>query len=325
MTQPPNPGEYPPPGGYPPPPAGGYGPPPPGWGYPPPGAYPSQGGYPPPGGFPQGGYPPPGGYPPGAYPPPGGYPPPGAYPPPADGGWSPPPGHRYSVGDALSWAWQKFAKNAVPLLVSALIINVILLALTAVFAVALEAVSPQTLTAMNTASGVVETTSSTLTNAGVAVVILGFLAVLVATGAALSAYIGGVLDIANGLPVTVGSFLRPRNVAPMIVATLIGGILAAIGLVLCIVPGILVMIFTLFYPVAIVDRNLSAIEGIRTAVDIARRNFGSVFLAWLISTLIMAIGGFCLVLTVLAWPLTYLFLVYSYRRLTGSPVAAVTA
>jgi len=80
MTQPP-----PPPGGYPPPPENV---PPPG-GYPPPqGNYPPQGGYPPPPQY----YPPPqGNYPPPGYPPPGNYPPPGA---PA-----------YSVGEAVSWAW----------------------------------------------------------------------------------------------------------------------------------------------------------------------------------------------------------------------------
>lgn len=300
MTQPPNPGDYPPPAGAYPPPAGpppGFGapPPPPGWGYPPPGAYP----------------------PPGSYPPP---PPPGSYPPPP-----PPPRHRLSIGDALGWSWQKFARNAVPLLVAALIINVVILLLTVGFAVVLEAVSPETLTAINTASGVVETSTASLTNAGVAVAILGYGIGLLFVGAALSAYIGGVLDIADGRPVTVGSFLRPRNVPPMMAATLAVGMLAGIGLLLCIVPGVLVMIFTLLYPVAIVDRNLSAIAGIRAAVDLARRNFGAVFLAWLISTLIMAIGGFCLVLTVLAWPLTYLFMVFCYRRLTGGPVAPVNA
>ncbi|MFM9035972.1 MAG: hypothetical protein ACKOQ4_17110, partial [Mycobacterium sp.] len=248
------------------------------------------------------------------------FPPPGAYPPPP-----PPPGHRLSVGDALSWSWQKFARNAVPLLVAALIINVVILLLTVGFAVVLEAVSPETLTAINTASGVVETSTASLTNAGVAVAILGYGIGLLFVGAALSAYIGGVLDIADGRPVTVGSFLRPRNVSPMMAATLAVGMLAGIGLLLCIVPGVLVMIFTLLYPVAIVDRNLSAIAGIRAAVDLARRNFGAVFLAWLISTLIMAIGGFCLVLTVLAWPLTYLFMVFCYRRLTGGPVAPVNA
>ena len=161
---PPEGSSQPPQGGYPPPPPGGYPPPPPG-GYPPPpsGSQPPQGGYPPPppGSQPaQGGYPPPppGGYPP--PPPPGGYappPPPGSgYAPPQSGGFAPqqpggfgpssqgypPQSPSYNVGDGLSWAWNKFTKNAVPLLVAALVLGLIVIGLQALINVVQALVSP---------------------------------------------------------------------------------------------------------------------------------------------------------------------------------------
>lgn len=243
-----------------------------------------------------------------------------------EGGWAPPPpGHNhYSVGDAFSWAWNKFSKNAVPSLVGALIINVLLTLLVVVFAVALQAVSPETFTAVDAGDTMIETTTTTINGAGVAVIFVGFLALLVFVGATLSAYIGGTLDIADGRPVTIGSFLRPRNVGSMIVATIIAGILTAIGLALCIIPGLIVTVFTLLYPIAIVDKNLSPIDGLRASFDIAKRNFGQVALAWLISAIILAIGSSCLVLTVLSWPIAYLFLVYTYRKLNGETVAPAT-
>ncbi|MGB3370610.1 MAG: hypothetical protein WBA81_08320, partial [Rhodococcus sp. (in: high G+C Gram-positive bacteria)] len=116
--------------------------PPPAGGYPPPGNYPPPGGTPPPGNYPpQGGSypPPPGNYPPqgGSYPPPpgnyppqgGGYPPPPGNYPPQGGGYPPPPGNygaagyggagfgaglppTLSVGDAISFGWNKFKDNA---------------------------------------------------------------------------------------------------------------------------------------------------------------------------------------------------------------------
>ena len=45
-------------------------------------------------------------------------------------------------------------------------------------------------------------------------------------------------------------------------------------------------------------------------------------LAWVISTALMAIGSFCVVLMLIAWPLTYLFLGYTWRKLSGGTVAA---
>lgn len=325
MSQPPNPGDYPP-EGYPPPypggpgpqaPQGGFGapPPPPGWGYPPPpGSYP-----PPPGSYP----PPPGSYPP---PPPGGYPPP----PPAGGGYAPPPPgygvNRYSVGEGMSWAWQKFARNAVPLLVATLVFGAIVGVLASLVGPLLQAVSPETFTAYESGDDLIETTTSTLNGSGFAVLALATIVLLIVGGAIASAYYGGLLDIADGRPVSIGSFFRPRNLPAVVAATLIVGVLASIGNVLCVLPGLLVTIFALFSTVAIVDRNLSPIDGIRASIDIAKANFGQVLLAWLVSLAILLVGALlCGVGLLVAAPVSYLFLVYTYRKLSGGVVAPAIA
>jgi uncharacterized membrane protein len=327
MTQPPNPGEQPPSEGFPtPPPAGpapqgpqgGYGapPPPPGWGYPPP----PPGGYPPP----AGGYPPP---PPGAYPPPppGGYPPP----PPAQGGYAPPPpGYGapfYSIGGALSWAWNKFTKNPLPLIVATFVFWLIGFALNLLVRVTMDAVSPETFTSYDTGDTLIETTTSTLTGGGIAVLILGAIIQIAVKGAIASAGYGGLLDIANGQPVSIGSFFRPRNITAVVVAVLIVDILTVVGLVLCIIPGLAVMLFAWFTTVAIVDRNLSPIDGIRASIDIVKANFGQVLLAALTFMALIIVGALlCGVGLLVAAPVAYLFLVYTYRMLSGGSVAPAT-
>ncbi len=279
----------PPPGGY-PPQQGGY-PPPPGWGYPPP---------------PQGGYPPP----------------------PQQGGWAPPPpgwgapGPSYSIGDALTWAWQKFARNAVPLLVATLVFGLLLIVLNMLSSQLVQAVSPEAFTATETGDSLIESTTSTITGAGIALLILSSLVQLLVSGVVASAYYGGLLDIANGQPVSVGSFFRPRNVVSVVIASLIVGILTGIGVVLCILPGLLVTVFTLFSTVAIVDRNLSPIDGIKASIDITKAHFGKVLLAWLLSLALLAVGALlCGVGLLLTAPLAYLFVVYTYRTLSGGSVA----
>lgn len=348
MTQPPNPADYPPPGGtpptpdqggyvppadqggyaaapggYPPPPPGSY-PPPPGWGTPPPpGAYPPPPGWgaPPPPPPPPGAYPPPGGY----YPPPGGYPPP----PPAEGGYAPPPpGYgrpAFSVGEALSWAWNKFSKNAVPLMVATLIFGLVSLLVGVLGNVVLDAVSPQSFTAYESGGDLIETTTSSLTGGGILVAALSTILSIVVGGLISSAYYPGLFDIADGQQVSIGSFFRPRNVAAVTLAALMIGVATYVGTMACIIPGLLVTIFALFAEFAIVDRNLSAVEGIKASIAITKAHFGQTALAWLISLCLMVFGALlCGVGLLVTAPVASLFLVYTYRKLGGGTVAPAT-
>src|SRR3954468_4134581 len=301
----------PPPGGYqPPPPPGGYPPPPPPSGYPPP---PHQGGYPPPPH--QGGYPPPphqGGYPP---PPQGGYPPPEA-------GRGYGAQQQLSIGDAFSWAWNKFTNNAVPLIVSTLVYAVIVGVLYGIVYGLAFALAPDAVSSYDSYSGGFEYSASTsLGAASIAVLVVGGILLLVALAAIQSAYLVGVLDIANGQPVTIGSFFKPRQVGSVVIATLIIGIAGIIGS-LYFILGIVISIFTLFATVAIVDRGLSPIDGIKASIDITKANFVQVLLTWLVAGVTVIVGAIvCGVGLLVAVPVAALITVYAYRRLTGGQIA----
>jgi uncharacterized membrane protein len=338
---PPPEGGYPPPpppeGGYPPPPQGGYPPPPPPGGYPPP----PQGGFPPP---PGGGYPPPpppqgGGYPPppppgaaGYPPPPSGYPGgPGAGYPPA-GGFGQPGGYPqaggyatgapYSIGEAFSWAWNKFTKHPAELLVPTLVFGLIYAALQGI----IQFVTGSLTTVDSSSAGAYDYSASFSMGAGgILASIVGGIIMLVVMGVIQSAYIGGMLDIANGVPVTIGSFFRPRSVGNVIIASVVSGIIVGVGIFLCIVPGIIAMIMLLFTTVAVLDRNISGIDGITTSFNIAKANFGPTALTWLVTVALAIVGALvCLVGLLVAYPLISLITVYAFRRLSGGQVAPLS-
>jgi uncharacterized membrane protein len=335
MTQPPNPGDFPPPGGY-PPPYPGQVPQPPQYGVPP------QWGAPQPGAYPQGAYLQ------GAYPPAGGYPPP----PPAEGGYYPPPPGAgrpaFTISEGISWAWSKFTKNAIPLLVGTLVLTLVPLALAFLSQWVLGKISPETVIVYETGDDIVEMTSQTLTGAGLAVSIVGWIAMAIVGAALASAYFGGLLDIADGRPVTPASFLRPRNVAAVVLATLLVsllifvanvmtvflvGLLASVSPVLGLagslvlaLPAVLLGLFALFATVAIVDRNLSAVDGLKESFRITKAHFGQVLLLWLASAAILFLGLlFCGVGLLVAIPVTYLLLVYAWRKLSGGQVVPAHA
>lgn len=320
-------GGFPPPqqsGGFPPPQqSGGFPPPGPGGGYPqqPGPSYPQQPGWgfppPPPGA----GFPPPGaGFPP---PPPGGYPPP----PPPQGGYAPlPPGYgmppAFSVGEAFNWAWNKFTKNAGPLIVAGLVFFLISFVVSMLSNAFLQAVSSPDVTSVNYGDGMVETVGWSLGGAGIAVLMLSWIVELVVRSTIGSAYFVGLLDIADGRPVSFGSFFRPRNIVAVVLAALLVGVATAVGLVLCILPGLAVLVFAWFTTVAIVDRNLAPMDGIRTSLAIVKANFGTVLLAWLVTVGIELVGLLaCGVGLLVAIPVSYLFQVYTWRKLSGGMVA----
>lgn len=326
----PPPGNYPPPSGppgnYPPPPPGppgSYPPPPPGYG-PPPGPPPGPGGYGPPPG--PGAYPPP---PPGSYPPP----PPGSYPPPPAGNFPPPPpgfappggGAAVSIGEAFSWAWGQFTKNAGPLVIATLVYALIIGVLSMILSFVLQSMSTTSGTTYDSSSSGFEYNIA-LGAGGTVVAIIGTIALLVVAGAIASAYIGGLLDIANGQRVAVGSFFKPRNVGAMVITTVIIGVLSAIGNFLCVIPGLLVALFTMFSLLAVVDRNLSPIDAIKASFEMVKNNFGVAILVWLLAAVITLVGALlCGVGLLVAAPVAYLFEIYAFRRLGGGQVAPVPA
>ncbi|CAJ1580416.1 hypothetical protein [[Mycobacterium] wendilense] len=311
----------------PPPPPGGYPPPPPDGGYPPP---PSNS--PPP---PAGGYPPPpssGSVPP---PPPGGYPEPpqfGAYPPAP--GFGPQP---FSVGDGLTWAWQKFSKNALPLVVVTLIALVLVSVVSMIFQSLSMAVSPGSAEYDSYDTGFDFSATADLSSTGIVVMLIGYLVLLVVGAAVTSAYLVGIFDIANGRQVEISSFFRPQRIGAFAVLSLLVGIATGVTVLVCtfllsmvspvlgilgILPGLVVSILLLFSTLALLDRNLRPVDAMKFSFELVKNNFGTVLLVWLLTILLAIVGVLlCFVGLLVAAPVIMLLEVYTYRRLSGGEVA----
>jgi uncharacterized membrane protein len=256
------------------------------------------------------------------YPPPGAYPPPSAYPPPY--GYLP---YRqpYRIGGAYSWAWHKFTNNAGAAIVSTLVYGIVLIGVGIANRFVYDAVAPNG--AGGRAPGEYDDFaarfSSYITSAGGVATVLGWIAIAVVIGVMQSAYFPGMLDIADGRPVNVASFFKPRATGNVVVATLIVEVLCWIGFGLCVIGGILARALLLFTVVALLDRNLSAGDAVRASYRIAKANFGKALLAVLVIYVTYAVGVLaCGVGILAAIPVAALFLTYTYRYLSGGRVAA---
>ncbi|WP_435736326.1 hypothetical protein V5D56_16245 [Cellulosimicrobium sp. PMB13] len=270
----------PPPVGYPPPVAGAQA------GYPPPGA-----GYPPTSG-------PEAGYPPGSAP---GYPPPAA---PASGYTGP----AFAVGEAISYGWRTVTSNLGPWILVALIfiaVNVAWNLITGSFDQFTEGYDFGD-------TNFVAVTGITFTS-----VLLSVLGAII--GYLITAFLTrGALDESAGRRPDVAAFFRVGNVVNVVLAAFLVTILATIGLVLCILPGIAVVIFSAFVYYFTLDQGQDAISAIRSSWSLVAKNFGSVFLLLLALFGINILGaipcGLGLFVTI---PLSYVAVAFAYRRLVG--------
>lgn len=314
-----NPGGYPPPPNYgspPPPPAYGTPPPPPNYGAPPPGygaPPPGYGAPPPPPGY--GGYPPP---PPsyGAPPPPPGYGQPAGY-----GGsqYGQQYGEPFSIGEAFNWAWNKFSKNAAALIVSILVYAVVIGIIGAAF---YGVVFNGALNADNSGS---DGSGSGLGGGFFGLAAVFELLLLVAGFYTQAAFISGCLDIADGRPVTVGSFFKPRNFGPALLAALLVMVLTFIGYLLFIVPGLIVAFLTWFTLPFAIDRSLRPVAALKASFDTIKNHLGDSLLTFIVQAVVAVAGIFaCYVGILVTGPLALLIQTYAYRKLSGGQVAPLT-
>ncbi|SKB09739.1 Uncharacterized membrane protein [Aeromicrobium choanae] len=269
---------------------------------PPPPPPPSYGGTsyppPPPGDASGGGYPPPPGGPSGYGA--GGYPPP----PPGGSGFIEP----FSPTDAIGYGWRKFSANAGQWIIAGLAI----FAVSVIFGLFSFLVQPDIdANETNPFAG--------FNFASIVVNLLSTLATYV-----ISAFIyRGALDETEGRPFSLADTFSRVPVGPVILTSLLVSIGITIGLVLCVLPGIIFAFLSYFALLFVVDENQSPVDAITSSVKLVSANLGQALLLALLSFVIVLIGAcLCGLGLLVAYPVVTIATAYAYKKFRDQPVAA---
>jgi uncharacterized membrane protein len=167
-------------------------------------------------------------------------------------------------------------------------------------------------------------TSVTLGTASIAVMVVGYILIFLVAVVMHAGLLSGALDLADGKPVTIGSFFKPRNLGGVILAALLVGIGTWIGTLLCVIPGIVFGFLAMFAIPFVVDRSLSPIDSIKASFATTRSNVGGALLSWLVQIAAVLVGELlCLVGLLVGLPVALLVLTYTYRKLSGGQVVAL--
>jgi uncharacterized membrane protein len=224
-------------------------------------------------------------------PPPPPPPPPGSQPPPPP---SPSTGGSFSVGEAISYGWSAYWKNVGPLVVMALIILVVNLFIVLI------------------GSGV----------SGVAGrLVLQLISFVVGIVLAMG-LIRASLAVVEGRSPDVGLLFRSDGFGPYLVAAVLVTVGVAVGLVLCVVPGIILAIMWHFFGFVIVENpETSPVDALRRSAEITRGYRWPLLGLGLLLIGINIVGALaCGVGLLFTYGITAVTVAYAYKTLSGQPV-----
>ena len=148
-------------------------------------------------------------------------------------------------------------------------------------------------------------------------------------------FLSGGLDLADGRPVTVGSFFKPRNFGTVVLAGALLSVISAVldllslpGFLFALLSFVLIAVFTFFalFTIAFAtDRGLAPIDALKASFSTVRAHIGETLLSFLVQGLLVAVGFIaCGVGILVTGPIALLIQVYTYRRLSGGPIAPLT-
>lgn len=136
-----------------------------------------------------------------------------------------------------------------------------------------------------------------------------------------AALVRAALDAAEGRRADIAEAFTRWDKLQVIVLALLVGLMTTVGLILCVLPGIVVMFFTWFATYFVVA-GAGATDAIGSSFRFTADHFGNVFLLFLLCVVITIAGAcaFCVGLLV-AVPVTVIASAYTFKVLQGQPVA----
>ena len=212
------------------------------------------------------------------------------------------------MGEATSYAWKKFTENVGPFI---LLVLGVFVALIVVGLITQVLIFP-TISSDDSSVGILFF---------VAVAVSFFLQFVVGFAVQAGVFRAG-LGVTQGRTPSFSMFTDGTNFGAYILTVIVVGLGAFVGYLLCIIPGIIWLFFTVFAPLRALDKGEGPGDAIKGSIDMVRDNLGQVFLVILVSYLIYLAGALlCGIGLLVSIPVALIMICWSYRVILGEPVA----
>ncbi len=258
--------------------------------------------------------------------PPAGATPPPPPPPPAPGASTSGNSSQVDIGNAFSWALAKFQQHAVTLIGLAAVVFV-LHALQSIITTVL--VNNANNNCVNTqitqdANGNVNISNGCATglfaNLGITLVLSIVFSILIAL-ATIGVY-RAALRRTQGVTPSFDQLTTGENLGAYIAVAIVYFLASAVGIVFCILPGLIVIFLFQFSPFYALDKGQGVGEAFGNSYRAVTANFVPVLLAALVNIVASILSGFIFgLLSLVVLPFAALFTAHVYRQLNREPIA----
>ena len=225
-----------------------------------------------------------------------------------------------SMGEAASFAWTQFCAAPGPLIGLAAIVT-ILQFLSSIGSASLQnlvlaCLDPQTEGQVNACD--------VATQEAIGPLLIAFLFSMLA----LFALIGiqrAALDATLGTPPGFGALLTTRDLGKYVLYVIASTVLASLGLVLCILPGVVIYFLLQLGPYVVIDRSAGVGAAMRGSARLIRENVGPAVILLLVHLAGLLLGGlFMGIPTLFVLPFVTLFTAHVYRQMQAKrPIEGV--
>lgn len=209
---------------------------------------------------------------------------------------------RLEVGAAIGYGWKKFQQY--PLQFILLVLGVFVINLV-----------------WNLLSGIIRPNVDGFLGSMLAI---GFFGIGLAISFVVEAGIWrAALGVTKGEEPAFSQFTESDNFVPFALTAIVVGLVAAVGFVLCFLPGIAWLIFTAYAPIVALEKGVGPGEAITTSINYVKSNLGTIFLLLLVAWLLGFVGIIlCCVGLLVTYPISRIAIAYSYRALNNETVTS---
>ena len=147
--------------------------------------------------------------------------------------------------------------------------------------------------------------------------------------------IRAALAILDGGRPSVDQLVSTKDIGPYIIASLLVAVIVTVGLILCVIPGLIAGFLLQFYGYAIIDRKSDSVTtapqssptgAIRASFEVVAANIGPLILLAVLCFLLNVAGALlCGVGLFVSLPVTSIAIAYAWRYFSGGRIAAMTA
>lgn len=223
------------------------------------------------------------------------------------------------VAPAVSWAYDSFRRFSGPFLGLAAVV-VVLQLLQQLVTRPLQTIADDCLAAET--PGQVNACSTAVGGALVASVLVLVVFVVLTLIASVGVYRAALRTTRGAVPSVKADLLTSEHLGSFVLTQIVAAVLVVIGLLLCIIPGLILIYLFQFSGFYAIDRGTGPIENLKASARAVRSAKGAALATIVFGSLVMALGVACCgLLTLITLPFVALFTAHMYRQFNGEPIA----